>query len=88
MNVPFFSKTQFDLLYGNSKDLVFFLKQDDQTFRYIYVNPSARLIFKECPINRLLQEMVSTEHLNDIQSNYLKAIDEQTETTFQDFFLF
>ncbi|WP_394187930.1 PAS domain S-box protein [Paenisporosarcina quisquiliarum] len=88
MNVPFFSKTQFDLLYGNSKDLVFFLKQDDQTFRYIYVNPSARLIFKECPIKRLLQEMVSTEHLNDIQSNYLKAIDEQTETTFQDFFLF
>ncbi len=88
MNVPFFSKPQFDLLYGNSKDLVFFLRQENQNFRYIYVNPSARLIFKECPINRLLQEMVSTEHLNDIHSNYLKAIDDQTDTTFQDFFLF
>lgn len=88
MNVPFFSKTQFDLLYGNSKDLVFFLRQEQQTFRYVYVNPSARLIFKECPINRLLHEMVSTEHLNSIQSSYLKAIDEQIETTFQDFFLF
>jgi diguanylate cyclase (GGDEF)-like protein/PAS domain S-box-containing protein len=88
MNNPFFSKTQFDLLYGKSKDLVFFLVQEKQSFRYIYVNPSARLIFKESPINRLLHEIVSSEHLIEIQTSYLKSIEIQEDTTFQDFFLF
>ncbi|MET0786919.1 MAG: PAS domain S-box protein [Paenisporosarcina sp.] len=88
MHVPFFSKTQFDLLYGKSKDLVFFLVKEDQSFRYIFVNPSARLIFKECPTDHYIDEMVSPEHLNDIHSNYMNAIETQDETTYQDFFLF
>ncbi|MDX1701248.1 MAG: PAS domain S-box protein, partial [Melioribacteraceae bacterium] len=88
MHDPFFSKTQFDLLYGNSKDLVFFLILEEQSFRYVYVNPSARLIFKESPINRYLHEMVSMEHLTEIHSNYMHAIENQEESTYQDFFLF
>lgn len=84
----FFTQAQFDLLYGDSSDLVFFLIQKEHTFEYLFVNESARLIFKENPIHSNLHEMVSTSHGGKIYQQYVQAIDENRVKTYQDFFLF
>jgi PAS domain S-box-containing protein len=84
----FFTQKQFDLLYGDTKDLVFFLIQREDTFQYLYVNPSAMLIFKESPIQSTLRKMVSTSHVEEIQNHYEQAIRNKKPTLYQDFFLF
>lgn len=84
----FFTQAQFDLLYEDTPDLVFFLLQKEHSFEYIYINRSARLIFKKSPIHSSLHEMVSTTHAKEIQEHYIKAIEDNKMVTFQDFFLF
>lgn len=84
----FFTQAQFDLLYGDSTDLVFFLIQKEHSFEYLFVNHSARLIFKENPIQSKLHEMVSASHCETIQTHYMQAINENKVITYQDFFLF
>lgn len=84
----FFTQKQFDLLYGDTKDLVFFSIQREGTFQYLYVNPSARLVFKENPIHSSLHKMVSASHASEIQTHYEQAIREKKPISFQDFFLF
>jgi diguanylate cyclase (GGDEF)-like protein/PAS domain S-box-containing protein len=84
----FFTQAQFDLLYEDTPDLVFFLIQKEHSFEYIYINQSARLIFKEDPLHSSLHEMVSVTHAKEIHDNYTKAISENKVVTFQDFFLF
>jgi diguanylate cyclase (GGDEF)-like protein/PAS domain S-box-containing protein len=84
----FFTQAQFDLLYEDTPDLVFFLLQKEHSFEYIYINQSARLIFKESPIHSTMQEMVSPTHAKEIHEHYIKAIEDNKMVTFQDFFLF
>ncbi|MGE6488729.1 PAS domain S-box protein [Paenisporosarcina sp. NPDC076898] len=84
----FFTQAQFDLLYGDSSDLVFFLIQREHSFEYLFVNQSARLIFKENPIHSNLHEMVSASYGEKILQHYVQAIDEKRVITYQDFFLF
>jgi diguanylate cyclase (GGDEF)-like protein/PAS domain S-box-containing protein len=84
----FFTQAQFDLLYEDTPDLVFFLIQKEDSFEYIYINQSARLIFKEDPLHSSLHDMVSVTHAKEIHENYTKAISENKVVTFQDFFLF
>lgn len=88
MEDQFFTQNQFDLLYGNTKDLVFFLVQNEDSFSYLFVNPSARLIFKETPINSTLHQMVLGLHAEEIHTYYEQAIKEKNPISFQDFFLF
>ncbi|HSO58929.1 MAG TPA: PAS domain-containing protein, partial [Paenisporosarcina sp.] len=84
----FFTQAQFDLLYEDTPDLVFFLIQKEHSFEYIYINQSARLIFKEDPLHSSLHDMVSVTHAKEINDNYTKAISENKVVTYQDFFLF
>jgi len=84
----FFTQEQFDLLYGGTSDLVFFLIQKEHSFEYLFVNESARLIFKENPIKSNLHEMLTSPHLEDIYENYITAIQENKVVLYQDFYLF
>jgi len=84
----FFTQDQFDLLYGGTNDLVFFLVQNEDSFTYLFVNPSARLIFKDNPIKSTLHQMVSASHALEIQAHYEQAIKEDKTVSYQDFFLF
>lgn len=88
MTDQFFTQDQFDLLYGGTSDLVFFLVQNEDSFTYLFVNPSARLIFKDNPIKSTLHHMVSASHALEIQTHYEQAIKEGKPVSFQDFFLF
>lgn len=88
MTDQFFTQKQFDLLYGRTTDLVFFLVQNNDSFTYLFVNPSARLVFKENPIHSTIDEMVSEVHAEEIKMYYKKAVLEQKSTSYQDFFLF
>ncbi len=84
----FFTQAQFDLLYEDSPDLVFFLIQKEHSFEYIYINQSARLIFKKSPIHSDLHEMLSSTHAKEIHDHYIKAIQDNKVVIFHDFFLF
>ena len=84
----FFTQTQFDLLYGDTSDLVFFLLRKEHSFEYLFVNHNAQMVFNENPINRMLHDMVSPSHAEEIYVNYIKAIEENKVITYQDFFLF
>lgn len=88
MTDQFFTQDQFDLLYGGTNDLVFFLAQNEDSFTYLFVNPSARLIFKDNPIKSTLHQMVSASHALEIQTYYEQAIKEEKPVSYQDFFLF
>lgn len=84
----FLTQTQFELLYEDATESVFFLIQKEHSFEYLYINKKARLIFTENPINKNLHDMVAPSLLDEINKNYLKAIRENRKITFQDFFLF
>lgn len=84
----FITQTQFDLLYGDAKEYVFFLRQNEHSFEYVFVNQNARLIFKENPIHSNLIDMVSSSHAEEISEHYHTALNENKMVTYRDFFIF
>lgn len=87
MPMPF-TVGQLDLLYKNVKDPVFFMKQNGDTFDYVYVNPVCFIIFKKELTGTNLDDSMPYELSREIKKQYLIALKTGERHIYRDYSLF
>lgn len=83
-----FTIEQLDLLYRKSKDPVYFMKQIDETFEYVYVNPVCFNIFKKELVGTTLEDSMPPELTREIKKQYLIALKAGKNHIYRDYSLF
>lgn len=83
-----FTKEQLDLLYGSFEELVFFMRQEKDTFIYDYVNPACKNIFKQDVTGTSVDESMPHEIAKEIKDAYRQALKTKEPYTYQDYNLF
>lgn len=84
----FFTYEHFHALFGLSEDYVFFLKQVEDSYEYVYLNHPTKDVFNQSPIGKRMDECLSPEHAKPILESYDKAVKERIVVTYRDFYLF
>lgn len=87
MPMPF-TREQLDLLYRNSKDPVYFMKQTGDSFDYVYVNPVCFAIFKKELCGTTLDDSMPPDLTREIKKQYLIALKAGERHTYRDYSLF
>lgn len=87
MPMPF-TMEQLDLLYGNAKDPVYFMKQNGETFDYVYVNPICHAIFQKELAGTNLDDSMPPDLSREIKRQYLIALKAGKRHTYRDYSLF
>lgn len=87
MPMPF-TMEQLDLLYKYSKDPVYFMKQNGDTFDYVYVNPICFTIFDKELAGTTLEESMPLNLTREIKKQYLIALKAGEKHTYRDYSLF
>ena len=87
MPMPF-TMEQLGLLYGQSKDPVYFMQQNGDTFNYIYVNPVCFVVFKKELIGTTLEESMPPDLTREIKKQYLIALKTREKHIYRDYSLF
>lgn len=83
-----FTVGQLDLLYKTVKDPVFFMKQNGDTFDYVYVNPACLVVFKKELAGTSLDDSMPYELSREIKKQYLIALKAGEKHTYRDYSLF
>ncbi|ANU28236.1 diguanylate cyclase [Planococcus versutus] len=87
MAMPF-SIEQLDLLYKNSKNPVYFMKQNGETFDYMYVNPVCSTIFKKKLVGTNIDESMPFALSQEIKKQYGIALKKGESHAYRDYSLF
>ncbi|MBT2571431.1 diguanylate cyclase [Planococcus sp. ISL-110] len=87
MPMPF-TIEQLDLLYRNSKDPVYFMKQNGDTFDYVYVNLICQAIFQKELAGTTLDDSMPPDLSREIKRQYLIALKARDRHTYRDYSLF
>lgn len=87
MSMPF-THEQLDLLYGNSKDPVYFMKQNGDTFDYVYVNRVCFALFKKELCGTTLDDSMPPDLTREIKKQYLIALKAGEKHIYRDYSLF
>ncbi|MGE7623802.1 sensor domain-containing diguanylate cyclase [Viridibacillus sp. NPDC096237] len=82
------TKEQFDGLYQNCLDFVFFMEKVDGEYLYVYINRAAEEVFDESPIGKSLFAGLETEIVEIIVKYYNESIEKQEILHYRDFYLF
>ncbi|KGR76918.1 diguanylate cyclase domain-containing protein [Ureibacillus sinduriensis] len=85
MSLQNFSKNQFDLLFGNSKDFVYLMEKTGGEYRYIHLNKSAMDLLSDQVIGKTITEVMKACDYKSIISNYDKAVKEAEQVSYQDY---
>ncbi len=85
MSLQSFSKIQFDLLFQNSKDLVYFMEKDEEEFRYIYMNNSSAQVLSDDAIGKTIDEVMKPKDCETITKNYHLALEKKGQVSYQDY---
>ncbi|MFD1033016.1 diguanylate cyclase domain-containing protein [Metaplanococcus flavidus] len=83
-----FTKEQLDLLYGNSEDLVFFMRQAGDTYVYEYVNAICHVTFKQELTGSTVDEKMPVPVAVEIKKQYRIAESQNTVHRYRDYNLF
>ena len=84
MSKSFLNHTQFHLLYDLSDEYVFFMRKEDSTYVYEFINKKAAELFSENPIGRTLDECFSEFHNKTIIQQYNRACAQKGSVCYQD----
>ncbi|TWT07771.1 diguanylate cyclase [Planococcus sp. CPCC 101016] len=87
MPMPF-TMDQLGLLYGKAKDPVYFMKQNGDTFDYVYVNPVCFAVFKKELIGTALEDSMPPDLTREIKKQYLIALKTGEKHIYRDYSLF
>ncbi|MCM3387770.1 diguanylate cyclase [Ureibacillus chungkukjangi] len=85
MSLQSFSKVQFDLLFENSRDLVYFMEKDGEDFRYIYLNKSSIEILSQKVVGKTIAEVMKPSDSETIAQNYHQAVVKKGQVSYQDY---
>ena len=77
-----------NLLYAQSKDFVFLMRQVDNEYEYVYTNEAASQMLGCNAIGKKLLEILEEENGVFIQKKYDQAIQENKQIEFEDFSYF
>ncbi|MDN4492665.1 diguanylate cyclase domain-containing protein [Ureibacillus aquaedulcis] len=80
-----FPKSQFDILFENSKDFVFFMEKDGEDYRYIHLNKSSIELLSDKVIGKTVAEVMKDRDCETITSNYHKAVEKMEQVSYQDY---
>ena len=85
MTQQFFPKDQFELLFGNSNDLVFYMEKVGEDYRYIYLNtPSTQLLSEEA-IGKTISQILDERRYKIIIENYHLAVERKKQVCYEDY---
>ena len=83
------SKNQFDLLFENSKDFVYFMERiEEDDYRYLYMNQSSINLLSEESLGKTMTEVLKPNQYAIIIENYNRAIETKIEISYQDYVYF
>lgn len=83
-----FTKNQLDLLYGKNENLIYFMKQTSESYRYVYVNEAVQNEFQKDLVGAILEEIVPPLVAIDIKEQYSIALNLDSVHTYRDYHLF
>ncbi|ANU13207.1 diguanylate cyclase domain-containing protein [Planococcus halocryophilus] len=83
-----FTVEQLDLLYKNAKDPVYFMRQNGDTFDYMYVNSVCFTLFNKELVGTNLDESMPPSLSMEIKKQYLIALKIGKKHTYRDYSLF
>lgn len=83
-----FTVEQLDLLYKNAKDPVYFMRQNGDTFDYMYVNPVCFTLFNKELVGTDLDGSMPPSLSTEIKKQYLIALKVGKKHTYRDYSLF
>lgn len=75
---------QFHLLYDLSDEYVFFMRKEDSTYVYEFINRKAEELFAESPIGKSLNECFNDFHNRTIIQHYNRATAQKLSVCYQD----
>lgn len=82
---PFLSENQFNIIFKDSKDMVFFMKKKGEDFEYLYVNTAARHLFEMEPNGKMVSEIMPQNLAETILKYYNLAVTTKEQQNFQDY---
>ena len=84
MSQSFLNHTQFHLLYDLSDEYVFFMRKENSTYVYEFINKKAEELFSENPMGKTLDECFSEFHNRTIIQQYDRASAQKVSVCYQD----
>lgn len=82
---PFLSEVQFNIMFKDSKDMVFFMKKKDEDFEYVYTNTAASRLFDVAPCGKTVAEIMPKHLAKTILHYYHLAVETKGQQNFQDY---
>ena len=83
-----FTKKQLDMLYGKTGNLIYYMRQTEDTYEYEYVNAAVRGVFQKDLAGLSLDEVMPPHLAEDIKKQYRIAMQQNTVHTYRDYNLF
>lgn len=80
-----FSVEQFEILFGKSRDAVFFMEKDGADYRYVYVNEAATKLINMNPTGKLVGQVVPPHVAKNILSYYNQTLQTGEQVEFEDY---
>ena len=84
MSQTFLNHTQFHLLYDLADEYVFFMRKEDSSYVYEFINKKAEELFSESPIGKSLGECFDEFHNKTIIQHYNLACLQKEAVSYQD----
>lgn len=88
MSLQSFSKVQFELLFENSKDLVYFMEKDGEDYRYVHLNKSSAQLLSASVIGKTIAEVMKPSDCETITNNYHLALEKKGQVSYEDYIYF
>ncbi|SOC23815.1 diguanylate cyclase with PAS/PAC sensor [Ureibacillus xyleni] len=85
MNKQILPKVQFDLLFGNSNDYVYFMEKVGEDYKYLYLNTPSTQLLSEDAIGKKMTEILDEKHYKCIINNYNLAIETIKQVNYEDY---
>lgn len=86
MKLQFLTKEQFDLLFNNSNDFIFFVKKVDVDYQFIYINKAFKNSFSKEMIGKKITEVLPQNNCTTFIKHLNLAMEEKTQVDFEDFY--
>lgn len=80
-----YSIDQLKLLFENSRDAIFFVKQLEDDYEYFYANTAAQKLLQQPLIGRTLKQSVSEEQFKTIRHYYDATLEKGQQVVFEDY---
>ncbi|QCR32412.1 diguanylate cyclase domain-containing protein [Lysinibacillus sp. SGAir0095] len=88
MSLQSLSKDQFDMLFQNSKDFIYFMEKNGEDYRYIYLNNSSIELLSDKVIGKTIAEVMKVRDCETITNNYHEAVEKREQVSYQDYIYF